>query len=200
LIRIENNGIAYYINDAILQRNIFRVKVYAALGALVESRRGFEERGVGAMDFYLARHGEAVADAIDPRRPLTHAGRENVERVARLAVQKAVNLSVIFHSGILRAAQTAEIFAAHLAPGGAVLAMSGLRPEDDPSLAAAELAVSGSPVMLVGHLPHMNRLASLLALGDAEGDGINFMPAMMACYSRAGSLWALKWTLTPCVQ
>ena len=152
------------------------------------------------MDFYLARHGEAVAEAIDGSRPLTRAGRENVERVARLAVQKAVHVSVIFHSGILRACQTAEVFAAHLAPSGGVLAMSGLRPEDDPSLAAAELAVSKSPVMLVGHLPHMNRLAALLAPGDAEGEGINFMPAMMACYSREGPLWTLKWTLTPCVQ
>jgi phosphohistidine phosphatase len=152
------------------------------------------------MDFYLARHGEAVADAIDPSRPLTHAGRENVERVARLAVQKAVHVSVIFHSGILRSCQTAEIFAAHLAPRGGVLAMPGLRPEDDPSLAAAELAVSGSSVMLVGHLPHMNRLAALLARGDAERDEINFMPAMMACYRREGSLWTLIWTLTPRVQ
>ena len=149
------------------------------------------------MDFYLARHGEAVADLIDTSRPLTRAGRDDVERVARLAAEKAVRVSVIYHSGILRAGQTAEIFAAHLAPSGGVAALSGLRPEDDPSLAAEQLAVSGSPVMLVGHLPHMNRLAALLARGDAEGNAINFIPGMLACYSREGSLWKLSWTLAP---
>ena len=152
------------------------------------------------MDFYLARHGEAVADLIDPSRPLTRAGRDDVERVARLAAERAVQVSVIYHSGILRAGQTAEIFAAHLAPSGGVATLSGLRPEDDPSLAAAQLAVSRSPAMLVGHLPHMNRLAALLVHGDAEGDPIKFIPAMMACFSRVGSLWKLNWTLAPYVQ
>ena len=149
------------------------------------------------MDFYLARHGEAVADLIDPSRPLTGPGREDVERVAHLAVEKAVQVSVIYHSGILRAGQTAEIYADHLAPDGGVRVMAGLRPEDNPSVAAAELAVAESPVMLVGHLPHLNRLASLLSRGDVVGDVINFMPAMMACYGRDGSFWKLNWTLVP---
>ena len=149
------------------------------------------------MDFYLVRHGEAVADLIDASRPLTRAGRENVERVARLAAARAVQVSAIYHSGILRAVQTAEIFAAHLAPSARVLIMSGLRPDDDPSLAVAELAIAESPVMLVGHLPHMNRLAAYLGGGNAEGEPINFIPAMTACYRREGSLWRLDWTITP---
>jgi phosphohistidine phosphatase len=149
------------------------------------------------VNFYFTRHGEAVADFIDPARPLTPAGREDVETVARLASEKAVQVSVIYHSGILRSAQTAEILAAHLAPADGVRVMSGLRPQDDPSLAAAELAVSGSPVMLVGHLPHIKRLAAMLTSGDAETDVIDFRPAMMACCSREGSLWRLAWTLAP---
>jgi phosphohistidine phosphatase len=149
------------------------------------------------MDFYLVRHGEAVADLIDASRPLTRAGREDVKRVAHLAAAKAVQVSAIYHSGILRAAQTAEIFAAHLAPSAGVLIMSGLRADDDPSLAAAELAVAENPVMIVGHLPHMNRLAALLGGGNAEGKRINFVPAMMVCYRREGSLWRLDWTITP---
>jgi phosphohistidine phosphatase len=149
------------------------------------------------MNFYFARHGEAVADFIDPARPLTPAGREDIETVARLAADKTVQVSVIYHSGILRAAQTADIFAAHLAPADGVRVMSGLRPEDDPCVAAAELAISGSPVMLVGHLPHINRLTAMLISGDAEVGVIDFMPAMMACCGREGSLWKLAWTLAP---
>ena len=71
---------------------------------------------------------------------------------------------------------------------------------DDPALASAQLAVSRSPVMLVGHLPHINRLAALLVHGDAEGHSIKFIPAMIACFSREGPLWKLNWTLAPYVQ
>lgn len=149
------------------------------------------------MDFYLARHGEAVADVIDPSRPLSRAGCEQVERAARRAVEKAARVSVIYHSGILRAGQTAEIFARHLAPGGGLRIMSGLRPNDDPYLAAAELAIAASSVMLVGHLPHLSRLASLLVHGDADAEKNDFMPATLASYSRDGSLWSLNWTITP---
>jgi hypothetical protein len=46
----------------------------------------------------------------------------------------------------------------------------------------------------------MSRLAALLARGNAEGNTINFIPAMIACYSREGSLWKLNWTLAPYLQ
>jgi phosphohistidine phosphatase len=149
------------------------------------------------MDFYLVRHGEAMAGLIDPSRPLTSAGREAVEGVARAAAAKDVRVAAIYHSGILRATQTAEILALHLAPSAGVATMTGLQPEDDPALAAAELAVAASPVMLVGHLPHMNRLAALLGAVSAPGEEFSFVPAMMACFSRDGSLWRLDWTITP---
>jgi len=149
------------------------------------------------MDFYLARHGEALADLVDPRRPLSGAGREAVDRVARQAADKAVRVSVIYHSGILRAEQTAEILARRLAPGGGLRVMSGLRPNDDPEITAAELGTAVSPIMLVGHLPHLSRLASLLLRGDADCDMIKFAPATLACCSRQGSLWSLSWTMTP---
>jgi len=147
------------------------------------------------MDFYLARHGEAVADVIEPSRPLTRVGRESVTRVARLALEKAVRVSVIYHSGILRARQTADIFAEHLAPGGGVQIMTGLGPEDDPALAAAELGLAENPIMLVGHLPHLKRLASLLTGGGA--DAADFAPATLACYRRDDFHWKFSWILSP---
>jgi phosphohistidine phosphatase len=149
------------------------------------------------MDFYLARHGEAVADLIDPERPLTQAGRESVQRVASLAAEKGVRITVIYHSGILRAGQTAEIIARYLTPDDGVRTMPGLHPEDDPALAAAELAVARNPLMLVGHLPHLNRLASLLSCRDPDKKAIDFAPATIACYGRAGTLWTLNWTIAP---
>lgn len=149
------------------------------------------------MEFFLARHGEALADLVDPSRPLSNVGREQVERVARRAVEKAVRVSVIYHSGILRAGQTAEIFARHLAPGGGLRIMRGLRPDDDPYIAAAELGIAATPIMLVGHLPHLSRLASLLLHGSVDGSRNDFTPATVASYSRDGLQWNLNWIITP---
>jgi len=115
-------------------------------------RQSLRKAGESIVDFYLVRHGEAVSEALDPRRPLTPAGREEVERVAQLAAQRKITVSAIFHSGILRAQQTAEIFAEALGPAIKVQKITGLLPQDDPAIAKAEMDVSEQPIMLVGHL------------------------------------------------
>ena len=128
---------------------------------------------------------------------LTPAGCANVERLARLAAAKPVRASAIFHSGILRARQTAEILGAQLFPDIPVQQIPGLMPEDDPAVAAAELETAQDSIVLVGHLPHMNRLAALLIKGDPERGVVDFTPASMVCCSRKNSRWMLAWIMTP---
>ncbi|HEU4345855.1 MAG TPA: phosphohistidine phosphatase SixA [Candidatus Binatia bacterium] len=149
------------------------------------------------MDFYLVRHGEAFSESQDSRRPLSPSGRQAVERVGRLAAARNIQPSTIFHSGILRAQQTAEILADCFSPSLTVQTMSGLLPEDDPFIAKAELDAARTSVVLVGHLPHMNRLGGLLLHGDAERRAVDFLPAMMACFSRDGRIWRILWELSP---
>jgi phosphohistidine phosphatase len=146
---------------------------------------------------YLVRHGEAVSEQQDPQRPLTSSGREQVERVARMAAAKNVQVSAIFHSGILRARQTAEILAEALRCASGVQPLSGLRPQDDPAIAKAEIEAAESPIMVVGHLPHLHRLVSLLLSGDADSQVMEFPPATMICCSNDTSQWKISWTLTP---
>jgi phosphohistidine phosphatase len=148
------------------------------------------------VDFYLVRHGEAFSETQDPCRALTPAGRANVERLARLAAARAIRAAAIFHSGILRAEQTAEILGAQLTPDIQVQQMTGLMPEDDPAVAAAELQTAQDSIILVGHLPHMNRLAALLINGDSDRGVVDFSPASMVCCSRKDSQWTLTWILT----
>jgi phosphohistidine phosphatase len=149
------------------------------------------------VDFYLVRHGEAFPETQDPRRPLTPAGREDVERLARAAATKPVRAAAIFHSGIVRARQTAEILGAELAPAIQVQQLSGLLPDDDPAIAAAELETAQHSILLVGHLPHMNRLAALLITGDSERRVVDFAPATMVCCAREHSRWTVSWILAP---
>jgi len=147
------------------------------------------------MFFYLVRHGEAMSLADNPARPLSRAGRAGVERIAQLARERDVNISVIYHSGILRAEETAAILAAHLTPPLGVEQRAGLLPEDDPAFAKADLEEAQDSIMLVGHLPHLNRLAALLVASDPNRVVVEFSPSTMACCAKEGGRWKIAWKL-----
>ncbi|MBI2090905.1 MAG: phosphohistidine phosphatase SixA [Deltaproteobacteria bacterium] len=149
------------------------------------------------MDFYLVRHSQAKPEAEDPRRPLSDEGRREAEKVARAAAARGVRVSAILHSDKLRARQTAEIFRQFLAPAGGTREARGLAPDDDPMVARAELEEAAEPLMLVGHLPHLGRLTSLLVAGDPERVVVDFPSAALVCVSLAEGRWRLQWTLTP---
>jgi phosphohistidine phosphatase len=148
------------------------------------------------MFFYLVRHGEAMSSADNPARPLSRAGRAGVEKIAQLARERDVKISVIYHSGILRAEETAAILAVHLTPPLGVERRAGLLPEDDPALAKADLEEAQDSIMLVGHLPHLNRLAALLVASDPNRQVVEFSPATMARYAKEGGRWKIAWKLS----
>jgi phosphohistidine phosphatase len=147
------------------------------------------------MFFYLVRHGEAMSSSDNPVRPLSRAGRAGVERIAQLARERDVKVSAIYHSGILRAEETAAILAEHLTPPLGVGQRAGLLPEDDPAFAKAELEEAQDAIMLVGHLPHLNRLAALLVASDPNRQVVEFSPATMACCAKEGGRWKIAWKL-----
>ena len=149
------------------------------------------------MDFYLVRHGEAKAETEDPRRPLSDRGRREVEEVARAAAAKGIRALAILHSDKLRAKETAEILARYLSPIGGVRETKGLGPQDDPLVAKAELEAAADSLMLVGHLPHLGRLASLLLTGDSEKGSVDFPPAGLVCLSHQEGRWEMRWALGP---
>jgi phosphohistidine phosphatase len=148
------------------------------------------------VNFYLVRHGEAVSASENPERPLSSEGRKTVMQIAQLARERQVRASAIYHSGILRAQQTAEILAQILAPPAGVATISGLLPEDDPALGRAHLEAADRSIMLVGHLPYMRRLAALLVNGDAERTVVDFAPADLICVSKESLQWRINWHIT----
>jgi phosphohistidine phosphatase len=149
------------------------------------------------MDFYLVQHGEAKPEHEDPTRPLTGRGREEVEQVARCAAKIGLKVSEVCHSGKLRAKQTAEILANYLFPSRGIFEIEGLSPMDDPSKARAVLEAAKEPLMLVGHLPHLSRLASTLIIGDKTKEVIQFRMGAIVCISKTEGGFAVKWVLTP---
>ncbi|MFI5341544.1 MAG: phosphohistidine phosphatase SixA [Candidatus Methylomirabilales bacterium] len=149
------------------------------------------------MQVYLVQHGEATPEEEDPARPLTDRGRRDVRRVAERAAALRTQVAEIRHSGKLRARQTAEIFAAALTPVHGIRETDGLGPADDTGKARAEVEAAREPLMLVGHLPHLRRLASLLLAGDPEREIIRFRNGAIVCLVQGDGHWLLQWVLTP---
>ena len=143
------------------------------------------------------RHGETLSGVPDGRRPLSERGRSAVTALAQRAMARGVAAAWIYHSGILRAQQTAELVAEVLTPAEGVRELAGLCPDDDPFIVQAELAAASQPIMLVSHLPYVGRLASLLISGDSDGSVIEFAPATLACMTRDTGRWKLRWSISP---
>lgn len=149
------------------------------------------------MDVYLVQHAEAKPEQEDPTRPLTDRGREEIQRVARHAAAIGLQVPEIYHSGKLRAQQTAEILAEHLFPPRGIREVKGLAPMDDITEAKAVLEAAQEPLMVVGHLPHLSRLASALLVGDPRREVIRFRMGAIVCLSKTEGGWVVKWILTP---
>lgn len=149
------------------------------------------------MELYLVQHGEAKPEQEDPARPLTARGREEVHRVARHAARLSRQVAEIRHSGKLRARQTAEVLAEHLRPARGVREIEGLAPNDDPRKARTDAEAAREPLMFVGHLPHLSRLASSLLVGDPGREIIRFRPGGLVCLGKLEGRWLLQWILTP---
>lgn len=145
------------------------------------------------MNVYLIRHGDAVSAAGNAERTLSALGRQQAAHAARTLVEHDAAIPCVYHSGILRARQTAEIIAQALDPAPKVQSHAGLLPEDDPAIVAAELDSLDRSIALVGHLPYLRRLAGLLIYGDLERAAVDFLPATVLCGSRSGERWKINW-------
>ena len=111
---------------------------------------------------FLVHHADAVDAAVDPQRPLSDAGRRHADALAARARERGAKPAVIWHSGKLRARQTAEALWRTCNPLALFAAVHGMQPADPP--AWIRDAVAGDPrdIMLVGHMPHLGRLLDLM--------------------------------------
>ncbi len=150
------------------------------------------------MLLYLVRHGEALSREKDPKRSLSKKGGLEVERLASfITTNFKMEIGIIHHSGKARAAQTAAILARTMAKPPEVMQSDGLNPMDNPDVWSERLAVRETDTMLVGHLPHLSRLASLLLTWNPEVGLLEFDVATAVCLEGVAGNWLLKWMISP---
>lgn len=152
------------------------------------------------MHLYLIRHAEALADREDARRPLSSSGLRDAARLAELLARAGLaRPAEVFHSTRLRTRQTAECLA-RAWTGVPIRERPGLEPHDDVQPVARALEARTGDLALIGHLPHLPRLAALLLSGDADRELIDLPPAGALCLLRTDTSpphWSLRWMLTP---
>ena len=103
---------------------------------------------------YLVHHAEAVGPEVEPQRPLSAEGRVHAEGLAAAAAARGVKPEVIWHSGKLRARQTAEPFLRLCNPLAEFAAIRGLQPTDPPSSINDLVTGETREILLVGHMPN----------------------------------------------
>lgn len=125
------------------------------------------------MQLYIVRHGIAI-DREDPKCPpdpqryLTEEGVEKTKQVAKGLAALGVTADLLLSSPYVRAAQTAEIFAAALDYAKQKIRRTDLLlPGAEPSLLFRELAKDrqASSIFLFGHAPQLDDIVAT-ALGS----------------------------------
>lgn len=150
------------------------------------------------MRLYVVQHGEAQPEAVSAERELTPQGRLDAGRLADLLGARGVRAARVYHSGKMRARQTAEILAARLAPATSPEVLPGLNPNDPVQPVAAQARAWNEDTLLAGHQPFLGRLATLLAAGREDPPVLAFQQGSIACLERnpAGG-WEIAWMLRP---
>jgi len=142
---------------------------------------------------YFSQHGLAMDKTENPQRPLSETGIKQTQSVAKQLHASGTAISRIFHSGKLRASQTAEIFASNLKLTQ-VSAHDYLSPNDEVSLLTDTLI---NNALYVGHLPHLEKLASYLVTGDAGACILKFQNSAILCLEKTDEQYFIHWYLTP---
>jgi phosphohistidine phosphatase len=150
------------------------------------------------MSLYLVQHGLSLGKDKDPTKGLSEEGISTTTMIAQVAKGYKVEVLGIYHSPKKRARQTAELMSTVILPQAGIQEKSGLLPLDDVALLAGNLATQDQ-LMLVGHLPFMERLCSLLVTGTPEYRVFKFQNSGIVCLDQADDspFWFIKWALMP---
>lgn len=152
------------------------------------------------MILYLIQHGEAESTAESPERTLTEKGKAGITKTASFFKQLQPAVKEIWHSGKVRALQTAEILRDIACPDSELAVHQYLNPMDPVGDIAIELEAHELPqLVIVGHLPHLGRLASYLLTGDRDSMPISFHNAGIVCLRNTHGKWEAEWIVTPSI-
>jgi phosphohistidine phosphatase len=146
---------------------------------------------------FLVHHGDAVGPDVDPMRPLSDRGRVEVDMLAQKTAERGAKPDIIWHSGKLRARQTAEAYRKHCNPLASLSATRGLQPTDPINWIVDSIAGETKHILLAGHFPHLPRLLGRLVTGNPNADPGQFPLNGVVALEQVDGKWIERWRLKP---
>ncbi len=141
----------------------------------------------------LVRHGESTSTMENPQRPLAITGRQHAEQMASWLHGGGYDVEKIVHSSKLRARQTAKIFGNRLGLHAAhVREIDGIKPNDAPEPIAELLDLESQSLLIVSHLPFLNRLASFMLTGEPDRLQFQFSDAGALILAKVSGGWRIE--------
>ena len=150
------------------------------------------------MKLYLVQHAKAALKQADPERGLTEEGLRDVQKISTFVKPLNICVDYLWDSGKKRTVQTAEVLAEVVKINETHTTREGLEPNDDVTPLKDELASIQRDVMIVGHLPFLSKLSSLLLGGCESSDTVAFRQGGIVCLNRSEpGQWQIDWMVTP---
>jgi phosphohistidine phosphatase len=146
---------------------------------------------------YLVHHGDAVGPDVNPMRPLSDRGRVEVDMLALKAAERGAKPDIIWHSGKLRARQTAEAYWKRCNPLATFSATRGLQPTDPTNWIVDSIGGETKHILLAGHFPHLPRLLGRLMTGNPHADPGQFPLNGVVALEQVDGKWVERWRLQP---
>ncbi len=117
-----------------------------------------------------------------------------MDRAAAHVAARGASPAIVWHSGKLRAKQTAERFWRACNPLATFSATRDLQPDDPPGWMRDRLRAESHDILIAGHYPHLPRLLAAL-LGD---ETVVFPPhGVVALFTDdEGTTWRELWRVT----
>jgi len=138
------------------------------------------------MKLFLVRHGES-----DETDQITAKGREESAKNALALKQFHPEITTVYHSTKMRAKETAEIFHEVLCHHTPLVEKEGIKPIDAPEPIADELSSFTKSIMVVSHLPFLEKLTSLLLHGNAVNLPFTFEGSSVVILEKNNHSWQL---------
>jgi len=147
------------------------------------------------MKLYLIQHGMALSEEKDPAKPLSPEGKEETQRTAEFLKTKNIEVDAVWHSPKLRANQTAQIVANSIFCAE-IKERDDLNPLDSVETFPEEIKSFNKNLMIIGHLPFLQKLAALLLSESETNQFISFKNSGIVCLEYTDT-WKIAWMVTP---
>ncbi len=147
------------------------------------------------MNLYLVQHGLSLPEEKDPQKPLSQEGRRQTLKIADFLKKRKIAVGCLWHSTKLRSIQTAQIISKSI-KCPEIQERDDLNPLDPVDKFPEKIEPLNKHLMVVGHLPFLQKLVSLLLSGAETEEFVAFENSGVVCLEYTG-LWKIAWMITP---